>query len=482
MIDEFSYRSSRWTIARLVLPLLVVQLVAVCDVFADDSRPNIVLVLADDVGIEGLQCYGGVSYATPFLDAMAAEGLRFTDAFSQPLCTPTRVQLMTGRYNHRNWTSFGILDPSVKTIGHHMKAAGYATAIFGKWQLQSYDPPDFPGGRSRRGTGMAVEDAGFDEFAVFHARHTEDKGSRYANPTMAEGVAGDRGTVKTHVGDYGEDIWLDKVMDFLRRRRDRPAFVYYPMALPHNPFQPTPDSDEYDPTAPAVDEVRFTKGMIEYIDTLMGRLMRQLKSAGLADNTVVIFTSDNGTNVKVTSLMADGREIRGGKATPLQTGIHVPLIAWSPGHVKPRVTERLVDMSDMLPTCLALADWPVAEGPPLDGISFADQFRPAETPEETPAQRDAVFVWYDPRPGWDKERFGRHVFALDHTHKLFRNGRLVRLTDRPLEEIEVTSEAESNADRAARRRLAAVIAREMQPHPDQKRTEPPLVDAFGRPL
>ncbi len=152
--------------------------------------PDIILILADDVGIEGFGCYGGVSYKTPHLDLLAAHGVRFTRAYSQPLCTPTRVQLMTGKYNHRNWRAFGILDPNERTFGHALSEAGYATAIFGKWQLYSYDPPDFPGAASRRGTGLHPKDAGFGEYALYHALHTEDKGSRYANPTMLEGTAG----------------------------------------------------------------------------------------------------------------------------------------------------------------------------------------------------------------------------------------------------------------------------------------------------
>ena len=100
-------------------------------------KPDILLIMADDIGIEGLGCYGGTSYRTPNLDRMAADGLRFSTAYSQPLCTPTRVQIMTGLYNNRNWKYFGILDPSATTFGHQMKTAGYATGIFGKWQLQS---------------------------------------------------------------------------------------------------------------------------------------------------------------------------------------------------------------------------------------------------------------------------------------------------------------------------------------------------------
>ena len=114
------------------------------------KQPNVLLIMADDIGIEGFGCYGGTSYETPQIDKLAKGGLRFTHAYSQPLCTPTRIQIMTGRYNHRNWSYFGILDPAEKTFGHMMKEAGYKTCISGKWQLQSYDPPDFPNAERRR--------------------------------------------------------------------------------------------------------------------------------------------------------------------------------------------------------------------------------------------------------------------------------------------------------------------------------------------
>jgi len=444
---------------------------------AADRPPNIVLIIADDVGIEGLGCYGGVSYQTPVLDELARTGVRFTHAYSQPLCTPTRVQLMTGKYNHRNWTSFGILDPSETTLGHRLSKAGYATAIYGKWQLYSYDPIEFPGARRRRSTGMHPKDAGFDEYALFHAGHTEDKGSRYANPTMLEGRAGEPGVLKTYDGRYGEDVWVEQAIDFLDRQRDRPTFVYYPMALPHNPFVPTPNSSAWDPRKPQPESVDYAADMIEYMDTAVGNLVDGLESKGLRENTIMIFYSDNGTNVKVVSRLADGRAIQGGKATPKQTGIHAPLIVSWPGHIQPAVVDSLIDASDFVPTLLELAGQPLTDDADtaendLDGISFAADLFGRAGP-----RRQAVFVWYDPRPGWDKERFSRHVFAMDKRYKYFRDGRLFRLTDRPLEEVPVHLATAAPQELAAVAKLKALIDRKMRGV-----TEPSLVDAFGRRL
>ena len=445
---------------------ILALLVATTSLNADD-RPNILLIMADDIGIEGLECYGGTSYKTPSLNRLSKEGVRFTRAYSQPLCTPTRVQMMTGKYNHRNWKYFGILDPEEKTFGHVMRDAGYATGIFGKWQLQSYDPPDLPGSAKRRGTGMHPKDAGFDEYALFHSLHTEDKGSRYANPTMLEGIHGKPGTLKRYDGAYGEDIWVDKIVDFFDRHREKPTFVYYPMALPHWPFEPTPHSNDWDPANTPEPDLKYSPDMIEYMDTTVGNLLEQMEERGLRDNTMVLFYSDNGTHLSVNSEMSDGRVIQGGKATTKQTGIHVPLIAHWPGKIKPAVCDEIIDASDFMPT---LAEIARATPPfPCDGVSFAPVLR-----GEDYQPRDWAFFWYDPRPGWDKERFRRHVFVVNKDYKLFRDGRFFRLTDTPLEEIEIDPLSMTSHESSAHHKLMRVINDQLSDE------EPPLVDAYGR--
>lgn len=447
-------------------------LTCLASIAAADDRPNILLIMADDLGMEGLGCYGGTTYRTPHLDRLAAEGVRFTHAFAQPLCTPTRVQLMTGRYNHRNWSAFGILDPAETTMAHHLKQAGYSTAIFGKWQLQSYDPPDFPNAERRRSTGMHVKDAGFDEWAVFHGLHTEDKGQRYANPTLLEGTTGKPEQVRTYPSEYGEDIWVDRIVGFMDRHRDDPTFCYYPMALPHNPFEPTPKSVDWNPANVPEQDVKYVVDMVEYIDTLIGRLMNRLREGGMLENTLVLFYSDNGFHLSVNSKLADGRMIGGGKALPLQTGIHVPLIAYWKGRIQPQVTDKIVDASDFVPTLLDVAAASPVNDRKFDGHSFKKTLL-----GQSGHQRDTAFFWYDPRPGWDKERFERSVFAVDHGYKAFRDGRLFRLTERPLEEILISPQDMTAADREALNRLQQLIATNME-----GTEEPPLVDTFGDPL
>jgi arylsulfatase A len=439
---------------------------------AVSQKPNILLILADDIGIEGLGCYGGQSYATPNIDKLAAGGIRFTHAYSQPLCTPTRVQIMTGQYNHRNWTYFGILDPKEQTFGHLMKGAGYRTCISGKWQLQSYDPPDFPNADHRRGKGMKVTDAGFEEHCLFHSWHTEDKGSRYANPTYYKNGK----LIEAEKGRYGPDVSVDFILDFLERHKDESSFVYYPMALPHWPMVPTPDSAEWKDSSRRLEtDTQYFGDMVQYMDKLVGRLVSGLDTLGLRENTLVLFYSDNGTHLKITSRM-NGKSIPGGKATPLQTGIRVPLIANHPGIIEPgQINSDLIDASDFLPTLADLARTKIPGDWHYDGVSFAPQLlgRPGPT-------RDWSFFWYDPRPGWDKDRFSRHIFALDHNYKLFSDGRLYDIRGTGLREVRVDKGRLNPVAQAARKKLRRAIDQMMQ-KPISKAAAI-LVDGHGNPV
>lgn len=440
--------------------------------FGQGDKPNIVLILADDIGIDGLGCYGGTSYKTPHLDKLAAEGIRFTHAYSQPLCTPTRVQIMTGKYNHRNWHSFGILDPKERTFGHLMKDAGYRTCIAGKWQLQSYDPPDFPNADRRRGIGMKVADAGFEEYSLFHSWHTEDKGSRYGTPTIYE-----NGNLYQNLdGRYGPDNSVNFILDFMKRFKNEPMFIYYPMALPHWPMVPTPDSKEWkDPSRRLEESTDYFPDMVSYMDKLVGELVDGINTLGLGENTLVLFYGDNGTDQRITSQFG-GEPIRGGKATPAQTGIRVPLIAYWKDTIQPGQTvSDLIDASDFLPTLAELADHKIPKNWDHEGISFSPQLLGREV-----VRRSSCFFWYDPRPGWDKEKFSRHIFALDHQYKLFENGRLLDIAGEGFREVELDLEKLTPEAKAAREKLRLVIDEKMKP--PFSSSAKAVVDAFGDPV
>ncbi|MDB4759981.1 sulfatase-like hydrolase/transferase, partial [bacterium] len=152
-----------------------------------------------------------------------------------------------------------------------------------------------------------------DRYSLFHALHTEAKGSRYTNPTMLEGAAGSEGELKTYQGQFGEDIWVDQIVDFFDATKDKPTFAYYPMALPHWPFVPTPDTSGWNPNSEQPEASEYIVDMIQYMDKSVGSLIDKLEAKNLLDNTIVLFYSDNGTHAKVVSQMQDGRQIQGGK-------------------------------------------------------------------------------------------------------------------------------------------------------------------------
>ncbi len=431
------------------------------------GKPNILLIMADDIGIEGFGCYGGTSYQTPHIDALARQGLRFTHAYSQPLCTPTRVEIMTGKDNHRNWQVFGILDPDERTFGHLLSDAGYKTCIAGKWQLQSYDPPDYPGALKRRGRGMHPRDAGFDRYSLFHALHTEDKGSRFANPTYLR----DDVFYQNIEGRYGEDLSVDFIINFMKKHREEPMFIYYPMALPHWPMVPTPLSEAWEDAQKRLDEnTAHFPDMVRYMDQLVGRLVEAVASLGLHEDTLILFYSDNGTDKRITSAMKD-LSIPGGKGMPTQAGIRVPLIAHWPETIAAGICNDLIDASDFVPTLAEVAGTTLPQDWRTDGVSFAPQLR-----GEPGAPREACFFWYDPRPGWDKDQFTRHIFALDHEHKLFADGRLYAIDHLTPTEKQVPAGESLNA----RKKLQGVIDRMMSgPLSAAAQTDPHV---FGDPL
>lgn len=407
------------------------------------ARPNIVLIMADDLGWETLGCYGGASYRTPNLDRMARGGVRFTHAYAQPLCTPTRIQLMTGQYNFRNWRAFGIMDPEERTFGHMMQRAGYCTCITGKWQFYSYDGAGSP----RRGIGMPVEKSGFDEHFVWHAGHTEDKGSRYAAPTIQ-----DNGRLRRFNKDhYGPDLFSDYGCRFIERNRERPFFLYYPMVLTHGPYNPTPRSGDWVSGDRLKASNRYFADMVQYMDEVVGRILKKIDDLGLASRTLVLFYSDNGTGPGLRSLTKTG-PVDGGKGLTTDAGMHVPLLARWPGPIpEGRVADALIDSTDFLPTIAEASGANWFDGVALDGESFLPGARRAKG-----RRRDWLFSHYDPHPGC-KQRFSATRFAWDRQWKLYMDGRLFRIDRDPLEQHPVVSPG-ADAE-AARTRLQAVLDR-----------------------
>ncbi len=382
-----------------------------CGFTQPKQRPNIILIMADDMGYEALGCNGS-AYKTPHLDRLAKTGARFTHCYSTPLCTPSRVLIMTGRYGFRNYSRFGILDSKERTFGHMMQAAGYATVLVGKWQLGSF-----------RGAGTNPERAGFDEYIVWNYRGEPGKtGDRYANPKL---IALDPNTKKEKLvhepKGYGPDFCVNYLLDFVERKskKNQPFFAWYPMILTHSPFVPTPHSKaRANPKARHKGNGKYFRDMVEYTDHLVGRIVAKLEELKIRDNTLIIFTCDNGTSESVVTLMADGSRIRGGKGYARDTGVHVPLIVNWPGMVKPKqVTDQLVDFSDFLPTLAQAANCslPKAAGDgKFDGISFL----PAISKSFKGPLRKWVYTYYVEKRqngfGWP-----RSIFVRDQQHKLY---------------------------------------------------------------
>lgn len=405
-----------------------------------DKRPNIILILADDVGVEAFNAYGG-EYYTPNLDRMAREGLRFDNAHATPLCSPSRTRLMTGIENHRNYEAFGYLGPDQRTFGNILKDAGYATGMVGKWQLSGngYD------GR----TGITPEQAGFQESALWQLKALDAKGSRYWGPTRVT----DGKTIISEEG-FGPDRDHAFALDFIERHKDRPFFLYYSMVLVHDPFVPTPASM----TAQGSKQ-RFA-GMMSYMDGQVGALLAKLKALGLDEDTIVLFTADNGTNRQITSLR-NGVEVQGGKASPTLNGTHVPLIVRAPGRVAPGgSSSALFDFLDVVPTFAEIAGAKLAPGA-IDGVSQLGVIT-----GRMPRARDTIFMHYDPRWIAKPTRF-----AFDVNYKLYDDGRFVRLDPATGIETEIAS-GQMDARASARRKALEAVMRSVPAVPFSKERFP----------
>jgi len=407
----------------LLLLLSALPLVAEPVPLDGRTRPNVVLIMTDDMGAETVGCYGGVDYRTPNLDRLAARGIRFRHCYSQPLCTPSRVKIMTGKSNARNYTDFGELDPSETTSGHRMREAGYATGVFGKWQL---------GGKAAE-----VAARGYDRHTLWHI---EGRPSRYWQP----GLIRDGVRLEEEIADrFGPDVVLEDALAWIAEVEDRPFFLYYPMILPHWPFVPTPDSEpgggrerlgRYDGREGGEE---YFDDMVAYVDTLLGRLIEGLESQGVAENTLIFFTCDNGTATNVVSRIPGG-EVRGGKGLMTDHGTRVPLIAgWAKGTLGDggRVSDALVDFSDFHPTLGELAGWEPAGD--IDGVSLL----PVLTGARPQGDREWILCHYNPRPGGVKtgnvdeltaaKKLGR--FVRDQRWKLYQDGRFYDLLAWPPE-------------------------------------------------
>ncbi len=393
------------------------------------APPNVILIMVDDFGFECVTANGGESYETPHIDRLAAAGIRFENCHVQPLCTPTRVQMMTGKYNIRNYLQFGVLPRSETTFAHLVKRAGYATGICGKWQLGS--EADSP------------QHFGFDESCLWQQTR---RPPRYANPGLEyNGVAKDFSE-----GEYGPQLVNDFALEFISRHRDQPFFLYYPMILTHSPFQPTPDSSDWDPTisSEAVQkDVKHFADMTAFTDEMVGNVVAKLEELGIRDNTLILFLGDNGTHVSITTQF-QGKPYRGGKGLTNARGTHVPLIASWPAAIQTaKVNQSLISSTDFLPTICDAAGVDVPSD--VDGVSFLPQLK-----GEPSQSREWLYTWYSPR---QRQDLTVRECAFNHRFKLYRTGDFFNLEDDPFEELNLKGRRLSPDAERARSELQAVL-------------------------
>jgi arylsulfatase A-like enzyme len=425
--------------------------------------PNFLIVLLDNLGQEWISCYGSESGRTPHIDRLAAEGVRAEHCYTPPVCGPSRIVMLTGRYPFRTGYTLhhdaglyggGGLDPNRDRIFPNvLQAAGFATGIFGKWQINDlYAEPD------------ALRQHGFDTHVVWPdaldvARMDAEKWqrwkqaiaehdvattqamlplseSRYWNPVVLRD--GRREVLK---GRYGPDVFQESAVEFLRKNRNRPFLLYCPMVLTHGqsmnePVVPTPTNP--DPNRPLE---AIYGDMVSYADKLVGDLVAELERLDLRKNTIVIVATDNGSESRLTARKR-GRNVRGGLYTLTEAGIDVALIFNSPGLIPGGRTVPLADFSDIFPTVCDLARVPLPQGRVLDGRSLARYLR-GEVGVEPP--RDWIFCQYH------KRRTVR-----DQQFKLYSTGELYDVQRDP-DESQSLADAGDPAVMAARVRLQATL-------------------------
>ena len=326
-------------------------------------KPNILFIMADDLGKEWIGCYGADDIKTPHIDALAAGGMIFHNTYSMPQCTPSRATLLTGTYPYRNgyvnhWDvprwGVGYFDPKQKsntTFARLMKGLGYATCAAGKWQINDF----------RLGP-QAMKKHGFDDWAMWTGYESGNRPSakRYDDPYINTPTGS-----RTYPGKFGPDVYTDHVVDFMDGHRDQPMCLYYAMALPHTPLVATPD----DPNA--TDKRDKHKAMVRYVDKMVGKLADALDELGLRDDTIIIFTTDNGSTGVITGRIG-GHSVAGGKAQETEAGVCAPFIVNCPGKVPAgKQTDALVDLSDLLPTFVELGGGTVPADLTIDGRSIA---------------------------------------------------------------------------------------------------------------
>jgi arylsulfatase A len=377
---------------KAALLTLIVALLAMSVLRSAESKPSIVFILVDDMGYGDIGCMGAKDIRTPNIDRLAAEGVKFTDFYANaPVCTPTRAGFITGRWQQRFGLEFAFgyqveqfrrvggewvpepdihalgLPLSEATIADRLKSAGYVTGAFGKWHLgykDEYNP-------TKRG---------FDEYFGELLGHADYYRHAYfdGTPALRDGMQ------RVQRDGYLTDLVNERAAKFIRDHATRPFFLYVPHLAVHAPFQP-PDA----PQTPMVTRESMLTGsraiyqaMLERVDAGVGMILRELDQLGIADNTLVVFSSDNGGE-----RWASSGPLFHHKATLWEGGIRVPcLMRWPAKLPKGKTTAQMGITMDLHATFLAAAGSPQSKGLPLDGVDLLPLLA-------GPNPRERTFYW-----------------------------------------------------------------------------------------
>ena len=356
----------------IYISILIISVCSAAAIAKTEQHPNIVLIMTDDVNHDMFNCYGEREINTPNIDQLAAKGVMFQTAWNSAMCGPARAEMMTGCYATttgfwRNGFSLPLPDGSNDLFKYHTSFSkilndnGYATAVAGKWHIGGAEHQDNPV-------------LGFDEYCMWESEQTleklfdiewkggfeaTNKTARYWHPCIIK-----NGTLlETKPTDFGPDIYSDFICDFISRQADvsKPFLAYYPMTMPHGPYVEVPSRTQQGSNDPKNDsktsnDQRFTE-FVEYIDVIVGKIIKQLETSGVAENTIIIFTSDNGTAVTA-------------KTRGVERGCQVPFICAGKGIKNRGMTQELTDITDILPTLVDFAGATYPEGFSCDGVSL----------------------------------------------------------------------------------------------------------------
>ena len=344
---------------------------------------------------------GGQSYDTRHLDSLAAKAMVFSQCRATPICSPSRVELLSGVYNFRNYLKYGwaYYDPQFITYAKILQNNGYKTCISGKWQFAFNVTP---------------RTMGFDNYCAI-----DGNGHLYRSPDFK--IDSVWSPARLHFNKYSEDISGDYALNFIHENRDKPFFLYYSFMLIHKPDQPTPLDPAYLSFDESLSDTTYIGSMTHYLDVKVGVLMDKLKAEGLGGNTIIVFAGDNGSQGNFHSLYK-GKEVAGEKGFTTELGMHVPLFVYWPGHIKPGTNDNLVDFSDFAPTFLDMAG--VAAKPQgWDGVSFYPQLF-----GDNSNARTWTYCYYDPfpQPSTSYPPYGSITspisYAQDSSYKLYKTG------------------------------------------------------------